>query len=201
MLGGAARGSYASLFDAEGNLTPYYDVLVQALKAHHFNGIDLDIEETLSLANTETLITRLRADFRTDFLITMAPVARALQGGTDPFSGVDYHTLYQHRGADISWFNVQFYSGFGSLSSTAAYTDIINAGFPADKVVGGMLGSTNDGSGFVQISTVQATVTALLASYPEMGGVDCWEYFDAAPGGTTDPAMWGTQFGQLFANE
>jgi hypothetical protein len=200
MLGGAARGSYASLFDANGNLTPYYDVLTQALKDHHFNGIDLDIEESLSLASTEKLITRLRADFGTDFVITMAPVARALQGGTDPFSGFDYGTLYQDHGADISWFNVQFYSGFGSLSSTTAYTAIVNAGFPADKIVGGMLGSSNDGSGFVQMSTVQTTITALLTSYPDMGGVDCWEYFDAAPGGTADPAMWGTQFGQLFAN-
>jgi hypothetical protein len=198
MLGGAARGSYANLFDANGDLTSYYGVLEQALQDHHFNGIDLDIEESLSLTNAEKLITQLRADFGSDFIITMAPVASALQGRTDPFSGFNYSTLYQDQGANISWFNVQFYSGFGSLSSTTSYTAIINAGFPANKVVGGMLGSTNDGSGFVNISTVQNTVKSLLASYPDMGGVDCWEYYDASPGGTVNPALWGTQFGQLF---
>jgi hypothetical protein len=198
MLGGAARGSYANLFDPDGNLTSYYGVLEQALQDHHFNGIDLDIEESLSLASAEKLITQLRSDFGSDFIITMAPVATALQGRTDPFSGFNYGTLYQDQGADLSWFNVQFYSGFGSLSSTNSYTAIINAGFPANKVVGGMLGSASDGSGFVNISTVQNTVMNLLASYPDMGGVDCWEYYDASPGGTANPAQWGTQFGQLF---
>ena len=198
-LGGAAQGSYANLFDGNGNLTSFYGVLKQALQEHHFNGIDLDVEETFPLANAEKLITQLRADFGPDFLITMAPVASALQGGTDTFSGFNYKTLFQDQGNNIAWFNVQFYSGFGSMSSTSSYDAILSAGFPADKVVAGTLGSSNDGFGFVDPNTVQATLKSLLLSHPDVGGVDCFEYFDAAPGGTANPAAWGTQFGQFFS--
>ncbi|WP_266159385.1 glycosyl hydrolase family 18 protein [Dyella silvatica] len=198
MLGGAAQGSYASLFDQNGNLTTYYDTLKQALQTYGLNGIDLDIEESVSLANIETLITQLRKDFGSDFIITFAPVAAALQGDTDPFSGFNYLDLYNDQSANISWFNVQFYSGFGSLSSSTDYSSIVKAGFPANKVVAGMLSNSNNGSGFVSITTVKKTVTSLLKTYPDFGGVDAWEYYNANPGGTAKPALWGTTFGQLM---
>jgi hypothetical protein len=198
MLGGAAQGSYASLFNSDGTLTSFYGVLKQTLQTYKLNGIDLDIEEPVSLANVETLINQLHADFGSSFVITMAPVAAALEGGTDPFSGISYSQLYQAESANISWFNVQFYSGFGSLSSPANYQSIINSGYPANKVVAGMIANPADGSGYVDIGTVESTVRSLVAQYSNFGGVDAWEYFNANPGGTAAPAEWGTDMAQTM---
>jgi len=198
MVGGAAQGSYAALFDSSGNLTSYYTTLKQMLQTYKLNGVDLDIEESVSQSNIETLINQLRSDFGSNFLITMAPVASSLQGGSDPFSGFNYTSLYAAESSNISWFNTQFYSGFGSLSSSSDYVNIVNAGFPANKVVAGMLSNSANGSGYVDVGTVESTVQNLVTTYSNFGGVDAWEYYNANPGGTSNPAEWGTAFGQTM---
>lgn len=59
MLGGAG-GAYTELF---ANYSTFYPVLVSTLKTYQLNGIDLDIEEQVTLANTEMLIQDLNRDF------------------------------------------------------------------------------------------------------------------------------------------
>lgn len=194
MVGGAAQGSYAALF---GDFNTFYPILQQTIQRHNINGIDLDVEESVSLGNIEMLIKRLRSDFGGGFIITLAPVATDVSGGGG-LSGFNYAQLFHDVGPEINWFNVQFYSGFGSLSSTADYDNAVSHGFPANKLVAGMLGSPNDGGGFVSISTVANTVKQLVAQHPDFGGVDCWEYFDAQPGGQSNPQEWSSIMAQAM---
>jgi len=195
MLGGAAQGSYAVLF---AHWSTFYPILKQTLTRYQLNGIDLDVEENVSLADAQKLIDRLHRDFGSGFTITLAPVASALFGGAN-LSGFNYQQLYDSpAGAHISWFNAQCYSGFGSLGSTTTYDRIVNFGYPPDKVVAGMLANPADGSGFVPIDTARATVRQLVASYPTFGGVAAWEYFNALPGGPTRPAKWSVVMGKAM---
>jgi len=187
MLGGAAQGSYQDLFNS---WSVFYPILQQTIAQYRLNGIDLDIEENVSLPHAETLIQQLNADFGSHFLITMSPVASALWGGAN-LSGFSYQKLYAGpEGSKIAWFNGQFYSGFATLASPTDYQRVVNAGFPPNKVVAGMISNPADGGGFVPIKTVASTVNTLVAQYPVFGGVADWEYFNALPGNTANPAAW-----------
>jgi hypothetical protein len=159
------------------------------LQQYNLNGIDLDIEEDVTLANAEMLINQLDTDFGSQFKITLSPVASALWGGAN-LSGFGYGQLYTAVGSKIAWFNGQFYSGFATLASTTDYDRIIQFGYPADKVVGGMISNPSDGSGYVPIATVAKTVNTLIGQYADFGGVADWEYFNALPGNIGDPIEW-----------
>ena len=143
------------------------------------------------------MINQLRLDFGSSFVITLAPVATDLSQGYG-LSKIQYKQLFQNEGKKINWFNVQFYSGFGSLSSTTDYQSIVKSGFPANVVVAGMLTNAGNGSGYVDVKTVKAVVRSLLSEYPDFGGVDGFEYFNAEPGGVNQPAEWATFFGSTL---
>jgi hypothetical protein len=186
MLGGASCCSFKSLF---GDWEKFYPVLKQTLWSYHFNGIDLDIEESVALSDVLLLIDQLSSDFGSGFVITLAPVASDLKDGGG-LSGFNYKDLYQAEGSKIAWFNTQFYNGFGSLASTSDYDSAISNGFPPDKVVAGMLGNSNDGRGYVEMNQIAKTVKRLARKYANFGGVFSWEYFDTMPGGTANPQLW-----------
>jgi chitinase len=186
MLGGAAQGSYADLFS---QWSTFYPIVQQTLQKYNLDGIDLDIEEDVSLENAEMLIDQLDGDFGSQFRITLAPVASALWGGAN-LSGFSYPRLYKDSGSKIAWFNGQFYSGFATLSSAVDYERVIEYSYPAEKIVAGMIANPADGSGYVGMKTVSDTVKALAAKYPRFGGVFAWEYFNAEPGGAGDPIQW-----------
>jgi hypothetical protein len=94
MLGGAARGSYEQLkLRGDDYLKHYHPMLERylplmvLLKHYEFDGIDLDVEEHMTLDDVQRLINRVRADFGRDFLITLAPVYPAMlsaPGATSP---------------------------------------------------------------------------------------------------------------------
>jgi hypothetical protein len=143
------------------------------------------------------LINALYNDMGPDFLITMAPVASALvsaDGGD--LSGFSYFDLdAQAVTSDgtplVSWYNGQFYSGFGSPADTSTYDSIISAGWDPARIVMGVLDSSSDGDGYVATSTVESTVASLIAEYPTFGGVDGWEYFNAgSDDGDAEPYEW-----------
>jgi len=187
MLGGAAQGSYQDLFN---DWNTFYPILKQTLAQYNLNGIDMDIEEIVSLSNAQKLIDQLNTDFGSKFIMTMAPVASALWGGAN-LSGFDYQQLYQSpEGQRLNWFNAQFYSGFATMASTTDFERIVNFGYPPQKVVAGMIGNPQDGSGYIPTSEASQTVRALVAEYPNFGGVDSWEYFNTLPGGLGNPVKW-----------
>jgi glycosyl hydrolase family 18 (putative chitinase) len=187
MLGGAAQGSYANLAN---DFDTYYPPLKSLLSTYGFDGIDLDIEESFSLADTEHLITQLHNDFGAGFQVTLSPVASDLSGGSAFSGGFSYAQLEADEGDAISWYNAQFYNGWGSLDGTGDYEAIVNAGIPAAKVVAGALtNSANGGSGYVPIDSLTGTLSALSGEYSDFGGVAGWEYFNATGTGSS-PADW-----------
>ena len=197
MLGGAAQGSYLNLFN---HWDVFYPILKQTLRHYKLDGIDLDIEEQVAMSNAQKLIDRLNKDFGGTFIVTMSPVAADLSGYVG-VSGFSYKVLYgTSEGKRINWFNGQFYCGWGSLANTLNYDAVIKNGFPAQKVVGGMIGNPANCSGFVPINTVAHTVKQLVAKYPKFGGVADWEYFNTLPGGLQNPVKWGAIMAKAMGN-
>jgi hypothetical protein len=195
MLGGSAPGTYANLV---AHPEIFYPLLKQTLQAHQLDGIDLDVEESVSLQDIQRLITKLHADFGDGFAITLAPVATDLTSGFG-LSGFDYKQLWQGpAGKYIAWFNTQFYNGWGSLATTSDYDQAVANGFPPSAIVAGALDAAHDGSGFVDIRTLSGTVKALAAKYPDFAGTVGWEYFDAAPGGTARPITFAVDMGKAM---
>ena len=60
MVGGAG-GAFQTLFS---NFETYYNLLKQTLIKYNLDGIDLDIEEEVSLENVKLLINKLSIDFK-----------------------------------------------------------------------------------------------------------------------------------------
>ena len=172
MLGGAG-GAYTKLFE---KYETFYPLFVKMLKNYQFDGVDLDVEEAVTIESIKKLINDLRRDFPTNFLITSAPVCSSLQNGIDHFAGINWADVKN----EIDWFNVQFYSGFGSLSSVNDYNKIINAGYDSNQILSGLLTNPKDGVGYVDINIVCKTLETLRATYgSEFGGAMGWEFYNA----------------------
>ncbi|MCX4553445.1 MULTISPECIES: glycosyl hydrolase family 18 protein [unclassified Streptomyces] len=197
MVGGAAVGSFQRL---DSDFDTYYPKLKNVVSTHHLDGLDLDVEEGMSLVGVERVIDQLHSDFGDGFLVTLAPVATALNGGGN-LSGFGYDALYRDKGSSISWFNAQFYCGWGSLDSPAGYEGIVGHGVvPASKVVAGTLTNpANCGSGYVPMDTLTSTVSQLSKEYGDFGGVAGWEYFNSDPGGTAAPWEWAANMSSAMS--
>ena len=178
------------------------------IRNYSLDGLDLDIEEDVDVSVPLRLINALYSDQGSDFLITMAPVASALTSGGGDLSGFSYFDLDSQAVVAgtttklVTWYNAQFYSGFGDPSTPDFYESIISQGWDPARVVMGVLDSPGDGSGFVSASQVESTVQALKGSYPNFGGVVGWEYWDAGSGDNlAQPWQWVQAIGNsVFGN-
>ncbi|KAI9744627.1 MAG: Cyclin-dependent kinase catalytic subunit [Claussenomyces sp. TS43310] len=205
-LGGAGDGSYGHLAD---DFDSYYQPLLNnVIKPYALDGLDLDIESSTNISVPLQLINALYNDMGPDFLITLTPVASALQspsgGDLSVFSYFDLDSQAVVSGTTtklVSWYNAQFYSGFGDPSSPSDYESIINAGWDPSRVVMGVLDSANDGSGEVAVGTLESTIESLHSEYSTFGGVYGWEYFDAGSSdGDANPWQWVQQIGNALFN-
>ncbi|SMR51826.1 unnamed protein product [Zymoseptoria tritici ST99CH_1A5] len=201
LLGGAAQGSFGRL-DGEdvARFESYYIPLRDMIRKHGLNGLDLDIEEPTSLPGTIRLIDRLRADFGSDFIITLAPVATGLLPNQPHLSGpaFEYRQLEQMRGHEIAWYNTQFYCGWGDAGTTSWYDAIISVGWNPSKVVMGLITNPANGAGHVEWPRQRPVLQALRQKYPNFGGVMGWEYFNALPGGNEKPWEWVKNMGDAM---
>lgn len=152
----------------------------------------------MSLAGIIRLIDRLRTDFGSTFLITLAPVATALMPGQKHLSGFDYAALEAARGREIAWYNTQFYCGWGDASTIAHYAYIVGVvGWDPDKVVLGLVTNPGNGAGFVAQGVFDGVVSAIRARFPTFGGVMGWEYFNSLPGGEQRPWEWASAMSRV----
>jgi hypothetical protein len=202
MLGGAAQGSFTRLdSEDEAGFEMYYGPLAKILREKALDGIDLDIEEPMSLRGVIRLIDRLRADFGPDFLITMAPVAAALLDARRNMSGFDYEALEVMRGSEIAWYNAQFYCGWGDCSNPLMYEMILLKGWLASKVVIGMITNPGNGSGWVPWDVLANMIPLVVARHADFGGVMGWEYFNSLPGGEERPWEWAKHMTGLMRGQ
>ncbi|KAK2593334.1 Glycoside hydrolase, 38 vacuolar alpha mannosidase [Conoideocrella luteorostrata] len=120
-----------------------YALLKSMIQKYNLNGIDLDVEESMSQDGIERLVRQLHYDFDPSFLVTLAPVAAALSGA-NTLGKFDYKTLEQHVAAYTLFYNTQFYNGFGSMANTNGFDRIISAGWDPKKIVAGQLTSPDN---------------------------------------------------------
>lgn len=189
-LGGAAQGSYRPALEDHWDV--YYPLLQHFIIDYGLDGLDIDIEECVDQSTVERLINTLRHDFGPNFLLTLTPVANALQpgGGQPGGANVDYQSLESKFGASISWYNTQFYCGWGDISTTTDYDRIIANGFPANKVV--VLLSTNPKNAPPAYTQPKLSeyMMAIRVKHPNLGGVAGWEYFNAEVTGSPTNPPW-----------
>ena len=180
MMGGAG-GAYTNLFN---DFETYYPQLVNLINTKSWiKGIDLDIEEMVSLKDAQMLINCLVRDFGKYFIITMAPISSTLSTDGSSMAGFNYKELYNsEEGKFIHWFNTQCYESF----SFETYHSIITNGYPPEKIVMGMESGQFDGQTF-PVAIHEVIKTQLR--YPTMGGVFDWEYLNAPPN-KKDPSQW-----------
>ncbi|KJR86227.1 chitinase [Sporothrix schenckii 1099-18] len=204
MVGGAAAGSFAAdTLDSTDSATfeAAYGPLHDAIAAYGLQGMDLDVEQSMSQAGITRLVERLAHDFGDRFEVTLAPVASALLpgGGGPNLSGFSYAALASTIAASpagrIAFYNAQFYNGFGSLATPDDYEAIAtnNGVFTPQNVLLGQITSPAEGGDYVAPGTLKTTVAALRAHYgtgSPLGGVMGWEYFDSEPGGSSAPWEW-----------
>ena len=200
MLGGAAKGSFQCLDRSDFEFEAYYGPLLSVIRRYKLDGLDLDIEEEMSLAGIIRLIDRLKNDLGKGFLITLAPVAAALQGRPH-LSGFDYEALEVMRGSSIDCYHTQFYNNWGRLEDFVDYDAIFGRGWPPEKVVTGVLTNPSLGHGYIPFDVLQRTVTALSQYYPRFGGVMGWEYFNSMPGDLDQPWLWAEAMMKSLRNE
>jgi chitinase len=200
MLGGAAKGSFLRLDGDLAQFETYYTPLRNMIRSHGLDGLDLDVEEEMSLEGVIRLIDRLKFDFGLRFLITLAPVATALMGKRH-LSGFNYVQLEIRRGNNIAWYNTQFYCGWGSMANTAAFDFIIGSGWKPERVVIGLLTNPrNAESGYVEKEAVGEQITRTVSKHGRIGGVMGWEYYNSLPGDEGEPWKWAEwMFSSLWA--
>jgi hypothetical protein len=177
MLGGAGD-AYQVMFS---NYKVYYELLKDTLYQFPcIDGIDLDIEEEVSIDDVKRLISDIEHDFGKDFIIAMAPIQDSLQSDIPGMGGFIYKDLYTSNvGSLIHYFNGQFYFNY----STDSYDQCIKNGYPPNKVVMGMISSQD-------FENTQKVATELVKKYKNFGGVYNWEYFSSPPHNQTDPSLW-----------
>lgn len=193
MLGGAAKGSYERLDGDDAQFERYYLPLKALIAFRGLDGLDLDVEEEMSLAGVIRLIDRLRADFDKDFIITLAPVAAAMIDPNANLSGFDYEALEVMRGREISWYNTQFYCGWGDFTNPLMYDMMVRKGWNPSKIVVGLVTNPANGPGFVPWTIVTDVLRVITARYPGFGGIMGWEYFNSLPGENARPWEWGKE--------
>lgn len=195
MIGGAAAGSFTTQTLDSTNATTfehYYGQLHDVIQQYNLQGMDLDVEQSMSQSGITRLVNRLYQDFGAGFEITLAPVASALNGGGN-LSGFNYATLEGQAGSQISFYNGQFYNGFGSMATPAAYENVISHGWDPKKVVVGQITTPANGGQFVAFDVLNNTIRTLQAEFGQIGGIMGWEYFNSQPGGTAEPWEWAQE--------
>ena len=102
MVGGAG-GAYETLFN---NFDIYYLLLKQLLNNKKMiSGIDLDIEEYVTIENVKMLMRRIKTDFPS-FTISMAPIQSSLEEDIQGMGGFCYKDLWKSpEGSLIDYFN------------------------------------------------------------------------------------------------
>lgn len=185
MIGGAGR-AFTNLFS---DFDVYYNLLKKTIIEHpYISGIDLDIEESVDINYVKKLINKIKNDFGKNFIITMAPVAYALQNDIPGMGGFIYKDLFNsNEGKLIDYFNVQFYYDF----SFESYKKVIDNGYPENKII---MGVTSE----MDFNNIKDVTYQIYKKYGEkFGGMFNWEYGTIAE----NPYKWASDIHDIFKDD
>lgn len=165
----------------------------------------MDVEENVSESVLLRLAQQLDADMGTDFILTAAPVALSMSNSGN-LDNVSWPALDQvatsstrPNGKLFSWYNTQFYDGWGTAASTNSYDTVIGAGWDPSRIVLGVLTAATAGNSWQPTTVLSTTIASLKAKYANFGGVFGWEYGLAGESDGQTPVEWVGAIGSYLA--
>ena len=78
------------------------------------------------------------------------------------------------------------------------YDLMTRKGWPAEKIVIGLVTNPANGGGYVPWNPLGAVLTTLRGRYGRFGGVMGWEYYNSMPGGKERPWEWAREMTKLL---
>ena len=190
MIGGAG-GAYGTWFENDVIYQKGLEFLHTIITKYPFiKGIDLDIEESVSLSNVRKVIYDLKTIYGSQFIITMAPVCNSLLYNYPGLGGFIYKDLMNtNEGKLIDWFNGQFYFQY----SKDMFEQCVKNGYDPSKIIFGMISSN-----FVNnFDKALEEIKKVKQEYPKFGGVYIWEYCNSPPD-NKNPYLWSTKISEIL---
>ena len=190
MVGGAG-GAYGCWFENEESYQKGLEMLFTVISQNPFiKGIDLDIEEPVSLVNVRKVIRDLKTKYGSDFIITMAPVCNSLIYNYPGLGNFVYKDLMNtEEGKLIDWFNCQFYFQY----SKEIFDECVRNGYDSSRIIFGMISSN-----FVNnFDKALEEIKKVKEEYPNFGGVYIWEYCNSPPD-CKNPYMWSEKISEIL---
>ena len=187
LLIGGAGTAFNQLFS---NYNVFYKLLKDTVNNLGFvDGFNLDIEEYVNLEDIIKLVNDLKLDFPEKKII-FAPLAGSLSSDEPGMGGFSYKELNKKIGDKVDYYNAQCYGEYNK----ELLDEIVLNGYPANKIVMGMLSSQD-------IHSVVNEVEKIVLNYPNFGGVAVWEYFNAPPSSPEHPYVWCEIMSNILYNK
>ena len=190
MIGGAG-GAYSTWFENEETYKKGLQLLKNIISNNSFiKGIDLDIEENVSLLNVQKVIRDLKTIYGKQFIITMAPVCNSLMYNYPGLGGFIYKDLMNtDEGKMIDWFNGQFYFQY----SKDMFEQCVKNDYNPSNIIFGMISSN-----FVNnFDKALEEIKKVKQEYPNFGGVYIWEYCNSPPD-NKNPCIWSQEISKIL---
>ncbi|MEV0700747.1 chitinase [Saccharopolyspora sp. NPDC050389] len=189
------------------NVANFVDSVGKILTDYGINGLDIDLEHGLNVANTTSAIRQLRERVGDGFVLTMAPQTLDVQPGGSYLQLIEnvkdiltvVHTQYYNSGS-MNGCDSQVYSQGSVDFITAQACTLLQALRPDQVSLGLPATASAAGSGYVDPSIVNNALSCLAAAtdcgqytpdqpHPEIGGVMTWSInWDASSGNAfSDP--------------
>jgi chitinase len=200
---GGANGTID--FSSTANVDRYVSTMGNLITAFGLDGVDIDLEAGMNVANVAAAHRQLQQRFGSNFLLTMAPQTLDVQPGGR------YEQLINALNRDVDIVHTQYYNSGsmlgrdgrvysqGNVDFITALADILLAYLRPDQVALGLPASPNAaGSGFVAPSVITRALDCLAR------GTNCGSFrpprtYPAIRGAMTWSINWDVSNGNNFA--
>ena len=189
---GGEKGNI-NLNSASPNVTNFVNSMDDIITQYGLDGIDIDLENGMNVANLTTAVRQLQQKVGSSFILTMAPQTIDMQN-----QNTSYMQLYKNLKDITTVINVQYYNsgcmlgrdgkcyGQGTIDFLTALSDLTLQWVDASQLgIGTPAASGAAGGGYVAPSVVSNALTCLatgnscgtykpVAKYPDIRGAMTW---------------------------
>lgn len=189
---GGEKGNI-NLGSASPNVANFVDSMYGLITKYHLDGIDIDLENGMNVANLTTAVRQLQQKVGSGFILTMAPQTIDMQS-----ESTSYMQLYKNLKDITTVINVQYYNSGcmlgrdgkcysqGTVDFLTALSDLsLQWVAPSQLGIGVPATSSAAGGGYVSASVVNNALGCLatgngcgsykpVAKYPDIRGAMTW---------------------------
>lgn len=189
---GGEKGN-VNLNSASPNITNFVNSMYDIITQYGLDGIDIDLENGMNVANLTTAVRQLQQKVGSSFILTMAPQTIDMQN-----QNTSYMQLYKNLKDITTVINVQYYNsgcmlgrdgkcyGQGTIDFLTALSDLTLQWVDASQLgIGTPATSGAAGGGYVAPSVVSNALSCLatgnncgtykpVAKYPDIRGAMTW---------------------------